>query len=281
MVNLFQMGAEHYLAIDIGATKTLFAVFTAAGEVVREKKIKTNPDYEQFKQDAGAAISELGDFKFAAACCALPGRIDLANGVGVRFGNLPTWQNIPAVNDLQTMLPGSRVFIHNDAKLAGLSEAKLLGDQYAKVLYLTLSTGIGGAIIIGQKIVPEFVSFEPGSMQFDHEGKTQKWESFASGRALHKSYGKLASEIEDPAIWQAYVKDLVIGFEDLLATVQPDAVIIGGGVGAHFEKFHDYLDGELRAIDNPLVPIPPLLKAQRPEEAVIYGCYDYIKQNIE
>ena len=87
--------------------------------------------------------------------------------------------------------------------------------------------------------------------------------------------------MSDPAIWREYVKSLAAGFENLLAVVQPEAVIIGGGVGAHFEKFQPYLEAELQALNTPLVPVPPLLKAQRPEEAVIYGCYDYIKQNIE
>jgi hypothetical protein len=50
-------------------------------------------------------------------------------------------------------------------------------------------------------------------------------------------------------------------------------------VGAHFEKFQPFLEEALKKINNPLVPVPHLLKAQRPEEAVIYGCYEYIVQN--
>lgn len=274
------MGQDHYLAIDIGATKTLFAVFAKDGQVVHEQKIKTNPDYEQFKQEAAAAIKELGDFEFAAVGCAIPGELDLERGIALALGN-EDWRNVPIKDDFSAMLPGAPIFIHNDAKLAGLSEARLLDGDYKKILYLTISTGIGGGVISNGKIDPDFSNFEPGQMVFEHDGRIKKWESFASGKALHERYGLLASEIEDPAIWQAFVKDLVLGFEDLLATIQPDAIIIGGGVGAHFEKFKPYLDAELQAINNPLVPVPPLLKARRPEEAVIYGCYDYIRQNIE
>lgn len=130
------------------------------------------------------------------------------------------------------------------------------------------------------KIDPDFLNFEPGQMVFEHEGQMRQWEDLASGRALKERYGKMASEIEDPAIWEEYSKALVTGFENLLATVQPDVVIIGGGVGAHFEKFKGFLAEGLGNINNPLVPVPPLLKAHRPEEAVIYGCYEYIKQNV-
>jgi glucokinase len=146
---------------------------------------------------------------------------------------------------------------------------------------LTISTGIGGGVIIDGVIDPVFANFEPGQMIFEFDGQERKWESFASGKALLARYGKLASDIDDPAIWREYAKTLVIGFEDLLVTIQPEAVVIGGGVGAHFEKFQPFLEAGLKEINNPLAPTPPLLKARRPEEAVIYGCYDYIRQNIK
>jgi predicted NBD/HSP70 family sugar kinase len=270
-----------YLGIDIGATKTLFAVFDTAGAVVLEHKIKTPQDYGQFKAEIAAALNnELGQYKFSHCCCALPGRLDFENGLGVRFGNLP-WENIPIKKDLEELLPGAKILIHNDAKLAGLSEAKLLAGQYKKVLYLTVSTGIGGGLIINDVIDPNFANFEPGQMMFDYNGVPMQWEDFASGRALFERYGKMASEIEDETIWKEFSQLLVLGLEELLATIQPEVVIFGGGVGAHFEKFITFLEEGLNAIKNPMVPIPPLLKAQRPEEAVIYGCYDYIVQNAQ
>lgn len=268
-----------YLGIDIGASKTLLAVFEPDGKLAFEHKLATPQDYPQFLSEIRkAAHSDLAQYKFDWACCAVPGWLDLKAGIAVNFGNLP-WQNVHVRKDLQEILPGVQVLIHNDAKLAGLSEALLVQKKYRKVLYLTISTGIGGGVIIDGIIDPELANFEPGQMVFDFDGQRQQWEDIASGRIIKQRYGKLASEIEDPAIWQEYAKSLVIGFEDLLATIQPDAVIIGGGVGAHFEKFQSYLEDGLKQIANPMVPIPPLLKAQRPEEAVIYGCYEYIKQN--
>lgn len=269
-----------YLGIDVGATKTLFAVFEPGGEIVCEKKIRTNPDYERFRAELSDCLKELGQqFKLTGCCCAVPATVDFENGIAKAFGN-ETWRNVPIQKDLGGLLPGVKILIHNDAKLAGLSEAILLHKRYRKVLYITLSTGIGGGVITDDVIDKEFENFEPGQMVFEHDGKTEKWETFASGKALKEHYGKLASEIEDPAIWQEYTKSLVVGFEDLLATIQPDVAVIGGGVGAYFEKFQPYLVEELKKINNPLVPTPPLLKAQRPEEAVIYGCYEYIKRNL-
>ena len=51
-------------------------------------------------------------------------------------------------------------------------------------------------------------------------------------------------------------------------------VVLGGGVGHYLEKYHHLLVTELKKYATPMVPIPPIIKAQRPEEAVVYGCYD-------
>lgn len=258
----------------------MFAVFSHDGQVVFVHKIKTPTDYVQFKQDISEALkTELTKYRFSHCCCAVPGMIDFKSGVALAFGN-ESWRNVPIGQDVQEMLPGVNILLHNDAKLAGLSETILLQKKYKKVLYLTISTGIGGGVIIDDKISDEFENFEPGQMVFEVDGQKKQWEDIASGRALRERYGKLASEIEDENIWKEYTQSLITGMEDLLATVQPDAVIFGGGVGAHFEKFQKFLEDGLKQINNPLVPTPPLLKAQRPEEAVIYGCYEYIKQNL-
>ncbi len=274
-----QMGNEAYLAIDVGATKTLLAVFEPSGAMICEAKIKTDPQYPKLKAELAGKIKELSErFSFSHCAIAVPGTIDFKTGVALAFGN-ETWRSVPVKNDLQAVLPNAKIMLHNDAKLAALSEAILLHKKYKKVLYLTISTGIGGGVITDDVIDDDFMNFEPGQMVFEHEGKIQQWEDIASGRTLKAKWGKQASEIDDPAIWRQYVKSLVAGFENLLATIRPDAVVVGGGVGAHFEKFQPYLEEELKNINNPLVPVPSLVKAQRPEEAVVYGCYEYIKQN--
>jgi predicted NBD/HSP70 family sugar kinase len=279
LLELEQMGQEQYLAIDVGGTKTLFSVFQPDGQLIYEHKIQTSHDYEQFKTDLALAIRrDLAAYHFSYCCCAVPGWLDFKDGIVIAFGNLP-WQNVHIKSDLAELMPATKILIHNDAKLAGLSEALLIHDRYKKVLYLTISTGIGGGVIIDDVIDPNLANFEPGHMRFERDGRLQEWEHFASGKALRERYGKLAADINDEAIWRDFAKLIALGLEEILATIQPEVVVIGGGVGTHFEKFKTFLEAELVANKDPLVPIPPLFKAKRPEEAVIYGCYDYIKQN--
>ncbi len=268
-----------YLAIDVGASKSLLAVFDEAGKVVDERKIVTAKDYSQFLAEISKIIQALAaKYQLKAACCALPGRIDRQNGIGLFFSNLP-WKHVAAKEDLSKLLGDIPIFIENDAKLAALSEALLIQERYKKVLYITISTGIGGGYIIDGKLDPEFLNMESGQMLLEHQGQTKKWEQWASGKALVEHYGKKAAEIDDPAIWKEYSALVALGLDELLSTIQPEVVVIGGGVGTHLEKFQPFLEERLQNIKNPLVPIPPILKAQRPEEAVIYGCYEYIKQS--
>lgn len=267
-----------YLAIDVGGTKTLFAVVDGHGKIVKQHKLPTPMEYPDFlKMVVMSRHGVLKDYNFTAACCAMPGRVDHEAGVITGFGNLP-WHAIPVKKDLSHSL-GLEVLIENDAKLAGLSEARRVMDTYNKALYLTISTGIGGGLISDGKIDPELAHAEPGQILLEHDGQLVQWEKFASGHAIVERYGKKAADINDEATWRKIVKDLSVGMYDLIATMQPDVVIIGGSVGSHFKKYGALLNSELKKLETTLVPIPPVVAAKYPEEAVIYGCYDFIKQH--
>ncbi|MEX0881457.1 MAG: ROK family protein [Candidatus Saccharimonadales bacterium] len=269
-----------FLGIDVGATKTLLAVFSKNGKLLHEQKIVTNHKYDQFLADLQKALKteEFKNYKIAAAGCAIPGKVDRSAGVGLTFGNL-FWRNVPIASDVGKIV-GKDVFLENDANLAGLFEAQA-HKQYKKVLYLTLSTGIGGGFMVDGKIDPAFADAEVGHMVLEHEGKLKKWEDFASGRALVERFGKKAEQLDNPFAWKTYARDVARGLDVLLAVLQPDVVIFGGGVGAYLEKFAHPLQDELKKFSNNMVPIPPIIKGDRAEEAVIYGCYEYIKQKLD
>jgi predicted NBD/HSP70 family sugar kinase len=261
-----------YVGIDIGGTKTLIAALTNEGVIHESIKFPTPEKYNEFLVQLRENVASLKTTDFRAGTVAAPGSIDRKHGVFERGGNLK-WRNEHIQRDVER-ITHCPMLIENDANLAGLSEAMLVKDKHAKVLYLTISTGIGGGFIVGQKIDPTMANIEPGQMMLQRGDKIVKWESFGSGKAIYERYKQKASDIEDPAIWQAIVKDLAIGFVDLMAITQPDVIVIGGGVGHYLEKFHDFLVAELHKYATPMVPIPPIIKAQRPEEAVVYGCYD-------
>ncbi len=263
-----------YLGIDIGGTKTLVARMNNHGVIEESYKFPTPKVYSELLKELANIIGSLSNVSFIAAGVAVPGKIDRTKGVAHGFGNLP-WIDVPVRRDIERIVH-CPVVVDNDANLAGLSEAKLL-KQYDTVLYITISTGIGTGVITHQCINPDFEDSEGGSILLEHNGKLQNWEDFASGRAIVKRFGKQAKDITDTKTWKIIARDIAVGLFDLITFVQPDIVVLGGSVSGHLEKFEGPLKTELKRFETPLTPIPPIHRAQRPEEAVVYGCYDLAK----
>jgi len=268
-----------FLAIDVGGTKTLVAAFNNDGKVTKSIKFKTPKDYKKFLSVLGATFIRFDEYKFMASCIAIPGKIDRKKGIGLDFGNLK-WHNVPIKKDIKALIK-CPLFIENDANLAGLSEARYIMDDYKKVLYLTISTGIGSGVTTSGIIDPDLADSEAGHMMIQYGDKIQPWERIASGSAIKRKYGKIAAEINDRATWKEISHRFAIGMSSLIATIQPDAIVIGGGVGTHFKKYRVLLNSELKKLSTPLTPVPPILQAKKPEEAVIYGCYEMAKDEYE
>lgn len=265
-----------YLGVDVGGTKTLVALFDKRGDLKASQKFPTPPVYEDFLDQLDKVVVSLSTERFYAACVAMPAMLDKDGKVGIAFSNL-TWTNVPILSDSRRLFK-CPVVVENDAKLAGLSEANLVRKEFKKVLYVTISTGIGYSLITNGIIDQSIADGGGRTMLLEHRGELRPWESFASGKAIVDRYGKRASDIDDPKVWEVMAKDFAAGLIDLIAILQPEVIVIGGGVGSHFKKFEKPLKKILKSYETPMLPIPPVRMAQHPEEAVIYGCYDLIKE---
>lgn len=136
---------------------------------------------------AGASMSDLLGIGIAAA-----GIIDSREGRVVVSPNLPDWHDVPLGGTIEERF-GVPVSIGNDASLAALGEWYFgVNRQIADLVYVTVSTGIGGGIIADGKLY-EGVSGaagEVGHMTIDVNGPKCRcgssgcWEVMASGRAL-------------------------------------------------------------------------------------------------
>lgn len=266
-----------YIGIDVGGTKTLVGRFSDTGKLEHSFKFPTPKLYADFLEELDNIVEEFSTNNLLGVAIAIPGTTDQEAGTGIAFGNLD-WHNVPIRTDLQRIF-GCPVAFDNDANIAGLAEALALRRSAEKVLYVTVSTGIGTGIVTHQRINRDFANSEGGHMLLEHEGKLQYWESFASGRAIVKRFGARTEDIQDESTWKVIADNLAKGLINLCAILQPDTIVIGGGVGAHFEHFDKYLTNAMEQLNTaPLVPVPPIVKARHPEEAVLYGCYELAKE---
>lgn len=264
-----------YAGIDIGGTKTLVASLDDNGVIIQKIRFETPKNYDIFLHELRFAHHKLDVKDFHAAGVGIPGVLDRVHGRAISLGNLP-WRNVPIHDDVEKVFR-CPIVINNDAKLAALSEAMLVKDKFAKVLYVTVSTGIGYGLVVDQKIDDAVGDSGGRGMLASWHGKLVPWESFASGRAIVERYGKRAEDIHDKKTWQAIVRDLKPGLLELIAITEPDLIVIGGSVGVFFERYGKMLRQELKKYETPLVPLPHLQEAKRPEEAVLFGCYDLAK----
>lgn len=268
-----------YVGVDVGGTKTLVAVLTDAGEIVESTKFPTPEDYKHFLLELRHTLAHLEHKEFVAGGAGIPvTNFNRETGRAVNFGNLP-WHNVLVQADLERIFDCPFV-VTNDAKMASLSEAMLLKGTFSRVLYVTISTGIGYALTVDCKIDENVGDAGGRTIMLEHNGKLQPWESYASGKAIVARYGKRAEDIHDEATWKAISRELTQGFLELIAIMQPEVIVVGGSVGNFFERFKPFLEAELQRYDTPLLPIPELRKAKRPEQAVVFGCYDLAKMTF-
>jgi glucokinase len=264
-----------YTGVDIGGSKTLVGILDDDGVVTEKIRFQTPQDYESFLEELKKTVASLHTSDFKAGCIAVPGKLDRTRGIGEYFGNLP-WHNVSIQADAERIFH-CPIVIENDANLGALSESMLLPKD-KRILYVTISTGIGTGFVFNRTIDPDLVNSEGGHMLLEYHGKRVSWEEFASGRAIVKRFGKKAADITDEATWRRIAHDLALGFIELIAITQPDIIIIGGSVGAYLDRFKTFLVDELKQYSNPLITIPVFQQAARPEEAVLYGCYDLAHQ---
>lgn len=266
-----------YIAVDLGGTKTLVVLFSANKEILGQVKFETPQNYEEFKDNLVKARDEInpGEAPIAGAVGSR-GLIDRENGLMIVDSVLP-WQNAQLVKDCQDVF-GCQFTLDNDSKLAGLSEARLSDGNYPRVLYITISTGIGSALIINGRLSQDVIDSEIGKWVFNRGDGVVTWEDFASGHWITDTYGMRASELNDETAWQEISKNLAIGFANSIITFSPDLIIIGGGVGTHSAKYKDKLTDEIEAILPDGFKVPEISQAKYPEEAVVYGCYELIQK---
>ncbi len=263
-----------YLGIDIGGTKTLVASLDQHGVITEKIRFETPQNYDEFVEELAKNVANLSTKTFIACTVGVPGRLDRDHGIGIAMGNLP-WKNVPIQREV-AHIADCPVYIQNDAKLAGLSESMLL-KQYGRVLFVTISTGIGVGFIVNQTIDEALADSEGGQVLVEQGGKTHFWEDVASGQAIVRRYGKKAKDIHDAGTWRHIAHDIAIGLSDLISVIQPEVIVIGGSVGAYFDRFRKPLLQTLHRYELPITKVPPIVPATRPEDAVLYGCYDYAK----
>ena len=149
-----------YGAIDLGGTKLRAIVAdldgNVLGEIIRPSEADEGPEpviarmietLEAAAGKAGVSASQL-----RAVGVASPGALDLVHGLVFEAPQLPGWDGVPLVEIMSKRLR-IPALLENDANAAALGENRFgAGRDTRFLVYLTISTGVGGGIIIERKV---------------------------------------------------------------------------------------------------------------------------------
>ena len=259
------------LGIDLGGTKIAIGI-VENGQILAQKQTPTPQEgYEQVLESILGVSQELiaSHADIAAIGIGVPGPVDYKLGSILFAANIRGMKDARIASDLEKAL-GFRVFIENDANAAGFAEhiygaASSLGSS----IYITLSTGIGGGMFVGNQIIRGHhgSAGEVGHMILQPDGPicgfghSGCWEALASGRAISRDLSHSNNQkISTREVFElAKIKDrkaLTVvnnaarfsgrALANLQKIFDPEGFVIGGGLS----KVGDfYLDKIQKAAD--------------------------------
>lgn len=251
------------LSIDFGGTRIRAAHFSQELALLhREETLSlVNQSAEQVIQRMSDLARQVMDgVQPTVIGLSAPGPLDADAGIIFHAKTLPGWENIPLPQILSRAFGDVPAFMHNDANLAALAETHQgAGRGKNPVIYLTLSTGIGGGAVINGELFTGWrgLAIEPGHVQILHpDGKVYRLEELASGTGIGNLARRRLAETDTPSclrtmavvdgksVGEAAVKGdtlamsiiheagywLGIGLVNVLHLFNPEVIIVGGSV---------------------------------------------------
>ncbi|MFC4777406.1 ROK family protein [Paenibacillus sp. GCM10023252] len=259
------------IGIDIGGTKIAAGIIDEKGTILASSSLHTDltqPPADmvsQTAQEIKQLILKNGiDYtKIAGIGIGAPGPLDPRGGKLTCPPNLKSWWDFPVVQQFSNHFTNLPIRMENDATAAALAE-KWIGaaKDSDHFVFITISTGIGAGIYLHGKLLTGSTgnAGDVGHMVVDPSagtclcGQAGCWEWIASGTAITRQasalYGRPVTSKEafelaaggDPemaALVDKVFRYIGMGCVSLINTLDPDTIVIGGGVSQVGEPLFD------------------------------------------
>jgi glucokinase len=249
-------------AVDLGGTAMKGAVSAAPGALGPVESRPTGRDEgpEAVLGRLEAFLSDLSRDGAEALGVVVPGLVDEAAGVARNAVNLG-WHDVPLRERLSARL-GLPVAVGHDVRAAALAEGELgAACGCADWLLVTLGTGVGAAVMLGGRPYAgaHGVGGELGHLVVDPDGPPCNCgnrgcvESYASASAIERRYGGGATAKEIAAggdararaVWAEAIGWLAAGLAAFVVTMDPERIVIGGGLAAAGDALFEPLEAAL------------------------------------
>ena len=312
------------LAIDLGGSLIRVAYLSSDLTVAHREVIPTMPDLgvegilERMTVTARsvwAAAEAAGRPPPSAIGVSSPGPLDPQRGIVHQPPNLPGWDEVPLADRVSAALGGLPVALERDTYVAMLAEWRhgaAVGADHA--IYVTVSTGIGGAIVVNGRLVdgPDSTAGEIGHLTVDldgppdGEGAPGHVEGIASGAALARDGAMLVERGDAPVLAELVSGGapmdaatvcaaadggdvacrslldrawIAIGATcaGLVNVLNPQVLVLGGAIADHRPELHATVRAEIarRAFPIPAARVQ-VRASQFGENVSLVGCWPLI-----
>ncbi len=289
------------VGIDLGGTQARLALARSDGRILTSTRTRTtgfnNP--HEFVTWVAAAIERLRKGQpVKAVAVGAPGPIDAGTGTLVNPPNLRGWRNVPITTMLSAAV-GAPVYLENDANLAGLGEYHQgAGRGSRNLVYITWSTGIGSGMILDGRLFSgsHGTAGELGHTILDPDGplctcgQRGCLEQLAAGHGIATQTGMTALEVFEAAGRGEAQARLVVtraavymglGLINVTNMIDPDVIVIGGGIVQSWGLVHGVLQETLRS--SPFIKParrPKLRRARLGDRAGQVGAVEWARSKL-
>ncbi|MBU2102183.1 MAG: ROK family protein [Candidatus Omnitrophota bacterium] len=263
---------DTYIGIDWGGTYIKSGLVSEKGTVIAKEVFSSSllKKKKVFIETVSRLVKKYANRRIGAIGIGAPGIIDTTKGFIYYLPNIAGWKNYPLKTILQKKLRVP-VFVDNDANVFALAEARLGAAKKTKrAIFLTLGTGLGGAVIWNGNILEGRASAsEIGHVPIAIEGRPCSCggngciETFVGAPHLLSHYallepGARVTEVKeifrralahDPSaitVWRNFAHALGKFLGGMVNIFNPEIIVLGGGVAGAFSFFKPLLERAIR-----------------------------------
>jgi fructokinase len=260
--------------IEAGGTKFVCALGSGPHDLRAQVRIATTTPEETIGR-------VLEFFRSQRASVGAPAAVGIAsfgpidpNPRSPTFGHItatpkPGWSNTDLAGAVRRAL-GVPVGFDTDVNLAALGESRWgAGRGISDLVYITVGTGIGGGGLVGGALMHGLVHPEMGHMRIPHDLAADPYpgrcpfhgdclEGLASGPAISDRWKQPADALPaDHPAWQLEANYLALALVNIICTLSPQRIVLGGGVMSHAQLF-PLIRGNVQTLLNHYVQSPAI-----------------------
>ncbi len=263
-----------YVGLDIGGTKFMAAAVDGEGRVIRRTRAPTPLALQEGLALLQAMVRRVaGGEAVEAIGAAIGGPLDRQTGV-VSPLHQPRWRDVPLRAVMEAAF-GCPFYVDVDTNVAALGEYYACASPPSRLLYITLSTGMGGGFVVDGRIYRGMAGAHP---EIGHQavpyrcahpervacecGLPDCLEALVSGNGIRRVYGKPAEQLS-PQEWDEVAYNFGQGLRNLATIYLPDEIVVGGGVAlgggeAFLRRAAEVMRAHLRLVPAPRVRLSRL-----------------------